>query len=214
MPLKDNKLILTFLFTIAERQKKSDFFFEYYFRGCAPCPQNPHGHNAQNPLRDELLSQDSAPINIFSESPTEFSDGTNFQPDEARSSETDKDTQPSEDVATPFVEVEASNFWDAEHMANDISSLRCCEKFQPFESECKAQDRSRATKERTKGSFRVVQRTEAQLASPGYIKVPPPSSPKPPTAIKRIFATSYSKSYVAESMRNLHWWIKIILEKP
>jgi hypothetical protein len=186
-------------------EKNPDFCFKYYFRGCAPCPQNPHGHNAQNPLRDELLSRDSAPISVCPESPTEFSAENNFRPDEARSSETDQDTQPSEDVSTSFVEAKASNFWDAEHMANDISRLQCCKKFEPFESDCKEQDRRRASKEKKKRSFRVVQRTEAQFASPdGYIKVPPPLSPKPPTAIKRMFATSYSKSYVAESMRNLH----------
>jgi hypothetical protein len=99
----------------------------------------------------------------------------------------------------------AANFWEAEHLANDISRLNLCKTIQtrPFESDCRAQDQ--AKKKRRERSVRVVQRTEAQLAPPpGCIKVPPPSSPKPPTAIKRIFATSYSKSYVAESMRNLN----------
>lgn len=199
---------LSWFCALMRKHKKSNLLWIYYSRDCGQCPQHPYGQSEKNLVQE--LGPVPAPIDdkiidFYPDSPTDFSHKTQFQP-EAQPFEADQSPQPitSEDVATSVMDTE--NFWDAEQLADDISRLHFCKSIQKrlFESDCKAKDQHCVRREKRKKRVKVVQRTEAQLASPGYIKVPPPSSPKPPTAIKQKFASSYSKSYVAESMRNLH----------
>jgi len=91
-----------------------------------------------------------------------------------------------------------------EELENDISNLAFTKMVLDKRLQLAKRQQISRRKKSKKRKIKVVQKMESQNESHRLMEFTSPPSPKPPTRIKQIFATSYNKSYTAPAMRNLN----------